>query len=154
MDVIQLPSSAIKVKQQHGQHGTFPEVRDAFVSIMDTPFQQYDVTSSVFTLIERFTCVLYDKTSGHDHVNEQRQEQFAKTQSMDNIPPTQVSFHMLLQHVTYTYNDLQIRLLTIYNYESSHFFVNMYALYLCRFRQHWSSTLNDVYTKVASGASA
>ena len=47
--------------------------------------------------IERFTVLLYDRTSRVTKVNEVRQELFSKkARTLENIPPTKAS---LLQHV-------------------------------------------------------
>lgn len=70
---------------------SYPEVTDAFCSIAQHPFQPVDLDVPTFVLLERFTCVLYDKTSSTGSVNDLRQDLFSKkTHSMDSIPPTQV----------------------------------------------------------------
>ena len=47
--------------------------------------------SQVFSVLERFTCVLYDKTTGLSMVNDVRQDLFSRhNKLMENIPPTQV----------------------------------------------------------------
>ena len=66
-------------------------VTRAFQYTVENPFQLLDVTSTVFQTIERFVCVLYDKTTSITRVNELRQDLFSKrAKLMDNIPPTQV----------------------------------------------------------------
>ena len=70
---------------------SYPSVTDAFQSVMVNPFQQLKVTSPIFELLERFTCVLYDKTTSMSQVNELRKELFSrKAKLIEKIPPTQV----------------------------------------------------------------
>ena len=55
------------------------------------PYYQLDVDVSIFKLLERFTVVLYDKTSNVLDVNEARNEIFTKkNRTLENTPPTQV----------------------------------------------------------------
>ena len=69
-----------------------PEVTEAFHFLVDRPFQLLELNSPVFALLERYTCILYDKTTMMSSVNELRQELFCKkSKIMDNIPPTQVT---------------------------------------------------------------
>ena len=73
----------------------FPEVTDAFQSLMRQP-QQSDVETAVIVL-ERFVVLLYDKTSCRSHVNEVRVDLFAyKGRDVLHIPPTQ---GYLIEHV-------------------------------------------------------
>ncbi|XP_071792576.1 uncharacterized protein [Asterias amurensis] len=75
---------------------SFPGVSEAFVSISQHPFEPLEIASPDFQLLERFTCVLYDKTSPVERVNELREELFSKAKhTMEKIPPTQAA---LLQH--------------------------------------------------------
>ena len=70
---------------------SFPEVTEAFLSVMNQHFQFLKVDSTAMKLLERFTCILYDKTTPLVSVNELRQELFCKrAKMMENIPPTQV----------------------------------------------------------------
>ena len=63
----------------------------AFLSVMNQPFQFLKVDYTAMKLLERFTCILYDKTTPLVSVNELRQELFCKrAKMMENIPPTQV----------------------------------------------------------------
>ena len=57
------------------------------------PFQLLDLGSTTFQkLEERFTCVLYDKTTSIPNVNDLRKDLFSKrAKLMDAIPPTQVN---------------------------------------------------------------
>lgn len=73
----------------------FPEVTDAFLFLAEHPFEQIDSSSDIFKLLERYVCVLYDKTSMTYSVNELRQELFSrKSNAIENIPPTQVGKHV------------------------------------------------------------
>ena len=73
----------------------FPEVTDAFQSLMRQP-QQSDVENAMIVL-ERFVVLLYDKTSCRSHVNEVRVDLFAyKGRDVLHIPPTQ---GCLIEHV-------------------------------------------------------
>lgn len=72
-----------------------PEVTDTFPLWMQQP-QLSDVDSAMATL-ERFTVLMYDKTSCLGHVNEVRVDLFArKGRDVLHIPPTQ---GCLLEHV-------------------------------------------------------
>ena len=74
---------------------SYQEATMAFVHITEQPFQQLMILQSQwFDILERFTCVLYDKSTTLSHVNELRQEMFSrKSKTMENIPPTQVNAH-------------------------------------------------------------
>jgi hypothetical protein len=70
---------------------SYPEVTAAFLFVTVNPFEPLELDSPTFQQLERFTCVIYDKTSQVGSVNDLRQELFSKrTTSMDSIPPTQV----------------------------------------------------------------
>ena len=43
---------------------SFPEVTEAFLSVMNQPFQFLKVDSTAMKLLERFTCILYDYSIG------------------------------------------------------------------------------------------
>ncbi len=71
---------------------SFPEVTKAFHCTIAHPFQLLQLGSPVFELLERYTRVLYDRTTLVCSVNELRQELFCKgSKMMENIPPTQVN---------------------------------------------------------------
>lgn len=73
---------------------TFPEVTSAFIAMTGNHWLSQD--SSAFSLMERYTCVLYDKATDLSKVNELRKYLFShKCLSMKDIPPTQAA---LLQH--------------------------------------------------------
>ena len=60
------------------------------------PYATLTVKSEVFRCLERFTVVIYNRTSSLEYVNEARRELFCqKNRTMENIPPTQDA---LLQH--------------------------------------------------------
>ena len=73
----------------------FPEVTEAFETMMKKPFVSIEIESPTFKLLERFVCVLYDKYTECRSVNKCRQQIFSKrTQNMDAIPPTQVDLRI------------------------------------------------------------
>ena len=60
------------------------------------PYAELSLDVEQFQLLERFTVILYDKTSYLEHVDEARQELFCqKGKAMEALPPTQDA---LLQH--------------------------------------------------------
>ncbi|XP_041369568.1 uncharacterized protein LOC121383547 [Gigantopelta aegis] len=62
----------------------------------DHPFQIIELEMTTFASLERFTCILYDKTTNQSSVNDLRQELFSQsTHAMESLPPTQAA---LLQH--------------------------------------------------------
>ncbi|KAG0718454.1 hypothetical protein GWK47_007664 [Chionoecetes opilio] len=62
----------------------------------ESPLHDCDVNCKQFQLLERFTVIIYNKTSNLDSVNEARRELFSqKNRPMEKIPPTQEA---LLQH--------------------------------------------------------
>ncbi len=74
----------------------YPEVTQAFNNMVAYPFHPVTVQSRDFQTLERFTIIMYDKTSTLHLVNEARKELFCqKNKAMENIPPTQDA---LLQH--------------------------------------------------------
>ena len=57
----------------------------------ENAFDEVSLTSSHFLLLQRFTVLLYDKTSNLESVNEARLDLFCKkSRSLENLPPTQV----------------------------------------------------------------
>ncbi len=74
----------------------YEEVTQTFTFLAAHPFELLHAESDHFQRIERFTVVLYDKTSPLSSANEAREELFCrKNRSIDNIPPTQ---NVLLQY--------------------------------------------------------
>ena len=75
---------------------SYPEVTEAFNFMMAHPHTPMTTDSRLFQQLERFTIIMYDKSSGLQSVNEARKELFCKkSRTMENIPPTQEA---LLQH--------------------------------------------------------
>jgi len=71
---------------------SFPEVNGAFLHIVRNPFDSVLLESSHFQVLERFTVILYDRTSVLQSVNEARKDLFCKrNKSLENLPPTTVS---------------------------------------------------------------
>ena len=74
----------------------YNDVTQAFTYMALHPFAALNFDTPHFQLLERFTVILYDKTSEFQFVNELRQELFCqKEKTMERLPPTQ---HSLLQH--------------------------------------------------------
>ena len=74
----------------------FPEVSTAFTTIALDPFTHLDLASPIFTLLQRYTVVIYSKNSNVEFVDEARMESFCHgNKTMENIPPTA---DCLLQH--------------------------------------------------------
>jgi hypothetical protein len=74
---------------------TFPKVTEAFSACIKSE----ELSDVVIALIERFTILMYDQTSGTCDINEARRELFTKTpvtRLLENIPPTKDA---LLQHI-------------------------------------------------------
>ena len=70
---------------------SYPRVTSTFGSVMENPFQLLKINSPMFETLERFTCILYDKTTSISQVNDLRQELFTrKPKLIETIPPTQV----------------------------------------------------------------
>ena len=72
----------------------FEEVTSTFLALSTGPA---DISDAQVAVLERFTILLYDRTSNKEDISEARQELFAKKgRAMDAIPPTQAA---LLQHI-------------------------------------------------------
>ena len=114
----------------------YPMVTDAFLFIRNHPFHTVGVHAEHFRQLERFTIILYDKTSTDDDVNEARRELFSKkNRNLENIPPTQVliiSFipycivHFLLSYWLDTSEDYEVHM------EYSSVLVNVNFVYFSR----------------------
>ena len=76
----------------------YPEVTGAFKFITKKPFTAIEVGSEHFKSLERFTVVLYDKTSQLSYVNQARRQLFCQRDKsvMKALPPTQAA---LEQHI-------------------------------------------------------
>jgi len=76
-----------------GAWSSHSAVTKAFQYAAEHPFKILNIESPEFELLERFTCVLYDKTTSTCKVNILRQELFShKAKLMENITPTQVCY--------------------------------------------------------------
>ena len=74
----------------------YQDATEAFSFMAGNTFQIIQQQSSIFATLERFVCVLYDKTGKRHSVNDLRQDIFSNTtHPMENLPPTQAA---LLQH--------------------------------------------------------
>lgn len=72
---------------------SFPELTDLLVELAHAPTE---VTEQAMKAIERFVVLLYDKTSTCTDVDKARKKMFAKSSSVQRIPPTHAA---LEQHV-------------------------------------------------------
>lgn len=69
----------------------YEEVMEAFLSVLDSKFSPSDADFAVFSVIERFVVVLYNKNSSVSKVNATRRELFTKKgRPLESILPTQV----------------------------------------------------------------
>ena len=76
---------------------SFPEVKIAFQLMVAHLLDAFDEKAKHFALLERFTVILYDRTSTCNFVNKARQELFCqKNRSLERLPPTRDA---LFQHV-------------------------------------------------------
>ena len=74
----------------------FPDVTTAFLTIALNPFTHVDLASPIFSLLQRFTVLLYSKSSDIELLDEARMDLFCRdNKTMENIPPTADA---LLQH--------------------------------------------------------
>ena len=68
----------------------YEEVMEAFLSVLDSKFTPSDADFAVFSVIEQFVVVLYDKNSSASKINATRRELFTKKgRPLESIPPTQ-----------------------------------------------------------------
>ena len=66
------------------------------------PYVQLNNDSPYFRTLERFTVLLYNKTSGLENVNEARMELFCHgKKTMEKIPPTKAALLQCLKRVAY-----------------------------------------------------
>ena len=73
---------------------SYSDAAEAFEFAIDNPFQPFTESSKIFEVIERFTCILYDKSTSISKVNDLHQELFSKrAKLMENFPPTEVCLH-------------------------------------------------------------
>ena len=84
---------------EHGKKTTwavwneFPELTNALLELAHTPTE---ISEQATYAIERFVILIYDRTSTCTDVNQARKKLFAKTASVNRIPPTCAA---LEQHV-------------------------------------------------------
>ncbi len=72
-------------------------MNQAFIHMLENPHTAVDVASPFFHLLERFTVLLYDKTSALESVDKARLELFCKkNKSLEHLPPTKVLLHIHL----------------------------------------------------------
>ena len=71
----------------------FPELTDALLELAHVPTE---VTEPIMKVFERFIVLLYDRTSTCTDVDRARKKMFAKTLSVQRIPPTRAA---LEQHI-------------------------------------------------------
>ena len=75
----------------------YPEVTEAFIKMVVQPIKPLEITCTLFELLERFICILYDKTTSVVMVNDLRKKLFSRgSLSMENIPPSQVMYKKYL----------------------------------------------------------
>ncbi len=73
----------------------YPEVTKAFMYISNNPYCRTLFTSSYFELLERFTIILYDKSSVLGSINQERLHLFTKkNKTLEHLPPTKVLSNM------------------------------------------------------------
>ena len=75
----------------------YPVVTNTFLHMVDNPFQDINLTSPQFVILQRFVVLMYDKTSVLESTNEARRQLFSKKHSIENLPSTEDA---LLQHIT------------------------------------------------------
>ena len=75
----------------------------AFKFITENPFTAIEVGSEHFKSLERFTVVLYDKTSQLSSVNEARRQLFCQRDKsmMEALPPTQAALEQHIKRAVY-----------------------------------------------------
>ena len=67
-----------KAKKSTWDAGTsYPSITQMFQAVMMKPFKKLKVTSE-FEALERYTCVIYDKTTLLSQVNDLRKELFSR----------------------------------------------------------------------------
>ena len=79
----------------------FQDVTRAFTYMALHPYAEIDVGTENFQLLERFTVILYDKTSDLQHVDEARKLFCQKEKTMERLPPTQDALLQHLKRVAY-----------------------------------------------------
>ncbi|KAG0727477.1 hypothetical protein GWK47_034576 [Chionoecetes opilio] len=90
----QLPLSSGKGKKSAWEAwNAYVEVTEAFNNFMNHPYMTVTVNCKQFQLLERFTVIIYNKTSNLDSVNEARRELFSqKNRPMERFPQRKKPF--------------------------------------------------------------
>ncbi|KXJ19758.1 hypothetical protein AC249_AIPGENE21499 [Exaiptasia diaphana] len=79
---------------------SFPKVTMPFSTIQEDPFHMLEMESEAFSLLERFTAVIYDRSSACTHVNNARRILFTKhNRALESVPPTQASIRSSIETV-------------------------------------------------------
>jgi hypothetical protein len=66
----------------------YPEATEAFIKMVVQPIKPLKITCTLLELLERFTCIVYDRTTSVVMVNDLRREVFSRgSLSMENTPP-------------------------------------------------------------------
>ena len=74
----------------------FSEATESFLHPVTNPCHPLSSESREFKVIEQFTCLMYDRNTSCEKVNDLRKDLFPrKVQMMQNLPPTQAA---LIQH--------------------------------------------------------
>ena len=77
----------------------YPEATSAFLSIANNPTE---ITPEIFSTIERFIILMYDKGSEDTSIKKCRLNLFAKcNRQIQNIPPTKAALHQHILRSTY-----------------------------------------------------
>lgn len=80
----------------------FPEVTVAFEELLHMPA---DISAEAMALLERFVVLMYDRTSDSLQVNDARKQLFTqKSQTLENIPPTQAALKQHIKRACYQAN--------------------------------------------------
>ena len=74
----------------------YPDVTNKFLHINDNTFQEINLPSPQFVVLQRFVVLMYDKTSVWESTNEARRLFSKKNKSIENLPPTEDA---LQQHI-------------------------------------------------------
>ena len=81
---------------------SYPDVTQAFLHVARFPHSTLTMEAENFQLLERFTVILYDRTSSLKSINEARRELFCqRSKTMETIPPTQDTLLQHCKHVAY-----------------------------------------------------
>ena len=79
-----------------------PDVTEAFMHIALNPFTIIDCDNPYFKLWERFTVVMYNRSSLLEHVADARMALFFHSnKSMENLPPTRNALSQHCKWVVY-----------------------------------------------------